>query len=154
MSAKENCRALMNEVAPLIDALMVTEYESEGTWALQVDEAILLIVDLDEEDGRLVVSADAGRIQEGRQGEIHERLLRYNYCWRETGGVRMALDGPGGEVVQMADVPLAGLDVVRWHRILASFIDMLRAWREILAGEALPPDKALPGDDVGDMIRA
>lgn len=133
MSGKQHLQALMREIGPRLDLAEVTEFEEQGTWTLVVDDETVLFADYDG-NGRevLVLSAEAGRPPEVGRLALHELMLRYNDGWRETGGVRLALDGDG-VVVQLFDLPLPGLDLGRLEGVVTGFVGMLRGWREIVA---------------------
>lgn len=128
--------ALMSELGPILDPLDITAYEAEGTWTLLVDEETLLVIEHDEELGRLFLSADIGAPPEAERLAVYELLLRYNAQGRETGGVRMALEEPGGMLMQICDLPLAGLDVTGLQAAIAAFARTADAWRRLIAGGA------------------
>jgi hypothetical protein len=161
MSSKEHVHTLMTEIGPLLDLMAVTEYDSENAWTILVDEDTFLFADFDEPQKRLVLSAEAGRPQAGNRKFIYEILLQYNNQWHETGGVRMALDGPEGSVVQIFDLSVVDLDIGQLQTTVANFVDTLKAWREILAKEKTdeesPPPESGPAVDpgiTGGAIRA
>jgi hypothetical protein len=92
-----------------------------------------------EQDGdraMLVLTVSLGSPPPEEEAATHSLLLQTNALWRDTGAIRMGLDGPDGEVVLMSDVPLKGLDVdglgLRLHR----FTDAALGWREVIAQTA------------------
>ena len=84
----------------------------------------------------------------------HELMLRHNFLWHRTGGVRLSVDGAGGNVVQLFDLPTDRLDVTRLDRAVRRFADSVRAWRDIIRRP--PPEDARESlQSVGfSMIRA
>lgn len=161
MSSKEHVHNLMLEIGPLLGLMAVTEYDSENAWTILVDEDTIIFADFDESQKRLVLSAEAGQPQSDNRKFIYGILLQYNNQWHETGGVRMALDGPEGSVVQIFDLPVVDLDIVQLQTTVANFVDTLMAWREILAKETAdedsPPPESGPAIDpgiTGGAIRA
>ncbi len=153
MASREHVQALMRAIGPQMALQEVTEFEALGTWTLVPDQDTVLFADHDEAGRRLVLSADVGRPAEGGRLHLYDLLLRYNNRWAETGGVRMALDGEGGAIVQLFDLPVADLDLPRLQAVLAGFTDMLKAWREIVARAEMGAAPAPPGPMLGGMIR-
>jgi hypothetical protein len=136
-------RALLAESGPLGDFDLVTEFDDQ-TWGIVVGE-VEVTAELDGTRSLLVLSGDAGRPAADRRAQICDALLQYNYAWRETGGTRMALDGPDGLIVQMLELPLAGLDARGLADAVATFAARLHTWREVIA--AAPAEGgAFPGD--------
>jgi hypothetical protein len=133
MAGKEQVHDLMSAIGPMLELLEVTEFDEENLWTLVVDEDTVLFADYGAEEGRLVLSTELGAPPGGERHGLYELLLTYNNQWGETGGVRMALDAPGGNVVQIYDLALAGLDLPRFQTVVGNFVDTARAWREIVA---------------------
>lgn len=145
MSGKAQLHRLMAEIGPLLELQEVTEFEAEDLWTLVVDADTVLFLDYQATPERLVLSAEAGVPAEAGR-EFYATLLQYNNQWAETGGVRLALDGPEGGVVQIVDLALAGLDLSQLQTTLMGFLATLRAWREIVAqAGAGRADTAEPG---------
>src|SRR5262245_10352205 len=141
MARKQQIQDLMAAIGPMIDPLAVSEFEAENTWTLQIDEDTLLIIDLDEKQDKLVFTTEIG-VPTGDRVALNERLLCLNYHWDTTGGVRMALDGPQGAVVQLFDLPCAELEPSRLARVIANFLDTARAWRAIVVhGQSQPAEE-------------
>jgi hypothetical protein len=128
----------MAEIGALADLMAVAEHEGENVWALRVDEETLLFADLEQERDCLVLSGEVGTPPPSDRARLHDLLLRYNFHWDETGGVRMAVEGQDGPVIQLVDVPLAGLDGHRLQALVRGFTTKLQAWRAILQGGASP----------------
>lgn len=141
--SRAHVERLLVDAAPLGGFLGVGGFEGEGVWSLVVDEATTLFVDLDEPRDCLVISADVGTPQPADRARWLELLLCYNGQWHRTGSVRMALEASDGPVVQLADLPLAGLDAHRLHRTLASFVEILASWRQVLPGQATQAAEAV-----------
>lgn len=153
MSGKQHVQALMRAIGPQLGLLEVTEFEAENTWTLVPDEDSVLFADYDDAGGRLVLSAEVGRPAGDDRLRLYELLLRYNNRWPETGGVRMALDEADGGVVQLFDLPVADLDLARLQTVVANFLDMLKAWREIVAAVPAEPEASSFNPMLGGMIR-
>jgi hypothetical protein len=148
-------QSLMAEIGSLADLMAVAEHEGEDVWSLRVDEDTILFADPDRERGCLVLWGDVGTPQPGDRARLYDLLLRYGFHWDETGGVRMAVEGQDGPVIQLVDIPLAGLDGQKLQALVRGFAAKLHAWRAILGGGA-GGDGAAPdwsGPDGSFMIR-
>ena len=62
----------------------------------------------------------------------YERLLRYNYFLRESGGLRMALDGTPGRVVLMLELAADTADASQLAAVMRDLLPIRKAWIEIL----------------------
>lgn len=96
-----------------------------------------LIIDIDHlpEASKLVFSANLGRALAGEENATCALLLQVNALWRETGGLRMALDAGDGALPQVCDIALAGLDRDALERSEPNAAAAARGWREISATE-------------------
>src|SRR3954453_10385430 len=110
MTGPSRVQALMREIGPLLELEQVSDFDGEREWALVVDAATVVHADYVEADDRLMLSIELGRPPEASHHRIYELLLLYNHGWPETGGVRMALESPGGTVVQLFETGAADLD--------------------------------------------
>jgi hypothetical protein len=100
----------------------------------------LVEIFLDDEAGRAVLSTAVGTPHTARVSHLHKLLLQYNLLWRETSGVRMAIDEPEGEVVMLYDLILAGLDSLLLQNILGNFAAAAGAWQTMV--EAPPTEES------------
>ena len=92
MSSEERLQALVQEVGPLLDPEGIAWFEDEASWAIVIDEHTQIDLIHDPDHDRLVCNCDLGPIPTERQPRVHEMLLRLNYLWQDTGGLRGALD--------------------------------------------------------------
>jgi hypothetical protein len=132
MASLEQLNALMAEIGPILELQEVTGFASQELWTLQVDDDTLLFADHDPAQGRIVLSGEVATPRPAGKAAVHELLLQYNNQWKTTGGVRMALDGPDGAVIQICDIATADLDARTLAGTVRIFTDMLRAWRDML----------------------
>ncbi len=151
MSVKDHMHQLMSEIGPLLELGAVIESDDGDGWILAFDEDDGALIELDEDEGRIFLSAEAGRPDNEARPQLYETLLIYNAQWSASGGVRMALDEPGGAVVQMLELPAAELDAARLSQVFAAFLEVLSGWRAIVSGRpgAAP---GLPAPASGDGI--
>jgi hypothetical protein len=133
MPDKAHVHALMTEIGPALELAEVTEFEQDNLWTLVLRDGVVLFVDYEPEDQRLWLSADVCVPLPGDHLRLYELMLQYNARWQQTGGVRLALDGPEGSVVQAYDLPVAGLDLHRLQNVIRNFRDTLAGWRKIVA---------------------
>ena len=142
MSAKSLVTQVMTEIGPLLELGAVIESDDGDGWILVVDEDNSVLVELDETEERILLSADAGLPDDDARPRLYEMLLAYNRQWHATGGIRMALEEPGGEVVQMLELPVAGLGVTRLAQVFVAFLEVLAGWRTIVARQAGADDRS------------
>jgi len=106
------------EVSPTEFSVIFSEAE------IEVD------LDHDEAGGKIVASAEIGTPSPERALAIYEFLLTYAAAWRETGGLGVALTGPGGTLLLTAIIATAGLDA----RPLATIVTNMARRAVILHG--------------------
>ena len=141
MQTAERVRQVLTEVGPLLELEAVTEGEDSTTWLLAIDEQTVVFVELDEANDRLMLSTPLGEPPEARRAELLETLLAYNSLWTQTGGVRMALDAPGGSVAQMFELAVGDLDASRFAAIFVQFVDISAGWRAVISGDGKSTDE-------------
>ena len=139
----------MSEIGPLLELGAVIESDDGDGWVLVIDEDDGVLVELDEAEGRIFLSAEAGLPDDDARARLYETLLAYNAQWYASGGVRMALDEPGGVVVQMLELPAAELDAARLSQVFTAFLKVLSGWRAIVSGRpSAAPGLHGPGDGI------
>lgn len=161
MDSFEHIRTMMSELGPMLKLAEVTEFSEEATWLLIVNEDTTLVADYDADEDRLYLSADVAAPPAEQRLEIYETLLQYNLGFRETGGMRMSLDGPGGTVVQSCDLLAHGLELDTLLTVVTNFTEKLFLWREQvrsgIVSDSSNDDKPFDPNDPkhrGTMIRA
>lgn len=148
-----------NEIAQLVaeqgllddEILAVTEVEPDE-WSVRY-ERFDLAVSYDEASETLTLSASIGRPPEERRLQICELLLSYNLLWRDTGGLRMALAGRGGEAVQMLSIHAAALTARGLAARIAAFSERALAWRILMAEPAPSDTDAAPSAFLDNHLR-
>ena len=158
MSELEHLQTLISEIGPLIDGIEAIDQEGEDYWLFSFGEDTVLQIQHDEEARKLVIFADLGVPSEEHQLPIYEAILSFNYLWSETGGVRMAIAGPGGAVSQVLDLFTLDLDGSTLGTVIENFLDKAMYWREFIANYRVPSDAdsdELPHDEgsAGPAIR-
>ena len=72
--------------------------------------------------------------------------MMVNGLWRETGGSRLALDGPGEHLLLACDVRADDLSLDDFAIVLGNFVDALAAWRQIVAAGAGKAEEPRAGE--------
>ena len=114
------------------DAVFAVE---EGlSWVAIAADETALALEWRADAQRLVLSAEVGSV-EAADAEMLRLLLRYNARWRETGGLRFALDE--ADVAALAlDLPLDAIDSDWLADVLAGFAEAAADWRRALSSPA------------------
>lgn len=145
MTNIEKIQQLLQELGPNtpdIDAVVQTE---EPSWAIQFSDETIVIIEPAEDPERMVLSAELGSASDKLQLPIYETLLCYNLLWRDTGGVKIGLAGPKGELIISTEICLEGLLLSTLQQGIADFAKIARSWAGYVTsadGQAAPP---LPG---------
>ena len=133
METHEIISQVVTDLGPLVDRLHEVTTPGEGLWGLQFDEEAIHC-ELDAGGERLYLTMELGPLPEARREDVLQSLLAFNVLGIETGGVRMALDRPGGQVLQVCDILTAGIDVTQVAQVVESLLAKAEAWRALLAG--------------------
>lgn len=136
----ESIQLLMQEIGPdmpEIDAVMQSE---ENSWAIQFDDETVVQIEWADEPSRLVLSSALGQVNPEMRLPVYETLLSYNLLWQDTGGVKAALAGPGGEVSLLyelfADTSLSLGDL---RTVLLNFMQLTQLWTAYVKSDASAP---------------
>lgn len=113
-------------------------------WDIALSTDVLLRVDRIELPGSLILSAPIGRPPVDRRHLVYENLLAYNSLWKTTAGVRFALDAPQGEVLLLAEYPLAALDEETLAAVLQRFARFADQWCGYVTAPASSPIPSSP----------
>lgn len=143
MDGAKVVRAALIEAAETLEPLALIESEADDdhddsedaplSWSFAFEDDDLVIVDYAPQDGRVVFTAVLPAPEESRRAEVYELLLQYNAIWQETGGVRMAIEGPGGPVLQIFDMPAHGIRGDDVADVLSGFLRKLPAWSALIS---------------------
>ncbi len=151
MTNYEDISSMLTNLGPELEVDEIAAYEESQTWAIAASasgwEAVILL-NYDEASGKLFVSGDCGPVPEGKTLSTYEFLLKYNLACMETGGARFALDGPGGDVLLIFDLPLADLEKDKLGVAITNFINLLRTMQAMVicgfGGDAPGQNKSAP----------
>lgn len=128
---------LMTQIGPLVEQIEVVQRHDETRWSITFDEETIVLVDYLDEARKLTFVIEIGPAEEEMKHSVYEFMLGYNYLYADTGGVRMAIDGPAGNVVQLFDLFETDLDINTLITVLENLV--AKAWhrREMLSPEGV-----------------
>jgi hypothetical protein len=137
----------MCEIGPAVEAQQVVANAERDAWQVAFDPDTVFDVEYDAGFERVVFSARVAPVQPASRLALLEHLLRVNFAWRDTGGVRMALDPASNDVVMMFEMPAASLYLARLSMVLGNLAFMHRVWRQVVADPYGTPEgaRAWPG---------
>jgi len=125
----EQVSSLMTQLGPILDPPAIYASDEEKCWGVALDKDLTVLIQFDEQKASIVLTCELGAPPDDNRSALYEMLLQMNYYWDSTGGSRMALNRPGGEVVQIFEIPAEGLDAIRLSEIVTSFAETSRSWR-------------------------
>ena len=145
MTELEQMTRLVNELGSKLELQAILEHE-EAEWSVVFDGNA--IVELTYESSRkcLTLEIDLGTCDLDRRQETLESLMTYAGLTEQTGGIRIALNSPDGEFIQLLDVFIENLDVAQLATVLSNFVKLARSWRTALSAGGI----AFTGNGVRD----
>lgn len=129
MTTYEEISAMLTKLGPELEVDEIAAYEESRTWAVATSDSgweAVILLHYDEASRKLFISGDCGPVPDDKVLSTYEFLLKYNLACIDTGGARFALDGPGGDVSLIFDLPLADLETDMLGVTLGNFINLLR----------------------------
>jgi hypothetical protein len=133
-------RMLITELSSVLPHAVVLSQVEESLWTVQFEDGSALSIRRADTPERLVLSASLGRAQSEQQFALYEVLLCYNLLWQETGGVRIGMDGPQGELVLVYDFFANAPSANTLRTVVLNVAELARIWRAYLCGNDPPPD--------------
>ena len=115
----------------------------EGATQLIVDEMEVSILEMPELES-VVLNGVVGEPPPQGLAELHKAMLEANYNFAGTAGSTLSVNPDGGALTLTRLVPLATLDADRFLSLLEGFVNVLEAWRKIVADYR--PDESAPAD--------
>lgn len=153
MATLEYVQRLMTELGPLVDQIGLIQQSGDDLWLVVFDEQTAVQIECDETGNKLVFSMIVGPVEGDNRQEIYESLLSYNLLYHDTAGMRLALEGPQGNVVLLVDLCHLDLQVSTLAAFLEVFVTTGLGWREVLRGS---PDgnPAINDEDLRGALQA
>lgn len=134
---------LMQELGPQTPEIDAVLQQDEKSWLLVFSDEQSIYVEWANNPERLVLSTGLGKPVEGCQLQVYETLLSYNLLWQNTGGVRMAIDGPNGEVLLIYDLFDDQLSLSELQTVVLNISSIAEIWRDYVKKDnlasSLPP---------------
>ena len=152
MSILQNLQQTMADVGPLVEDIELIQQLGDNRWLVIFDEESAIEIEFDEVANKLTFSAVLAAVEEGNETDIYQLLLRYNYLWRETGGIRMALDGTNDQVVMLFDLFQPEVAKATLATVIGNLQDAALMWRQAIEnGNAAAAVDAVTGSGGGGM---
>ncbi|MEM8985359.1 MAG: type III secretion system chaperone [Pseudomonadota bacterium] len=131
----EEISTILTKIGPELEVDEIAAYEESRTWAVATSDGgwdAVILLHYDEASRKLFVSGDCGPVPDDKVLSTYEFLLKYNLACIDTGGARFALDGPGGDISLIFDLPLADLEADTLSVTIGNFINLLRTMQAMV----------------------
>ena len=118
----ERMQIMMEEIGPSMPEIEAVIQSEEKNWAIQFDDQSIVTLEWAEKPERVVLTSMLGVPSESMQLSVYETLLCYNLLWKDTGGVKMALSGTGGELVLLYELFVSDLYPNELKTVFSTFL--------------------------------
>ncbi|MEM6654821.1 MAG: CesT family type III secretion system chaperone [Planctomycetota bacterium] len=146
----EQLQQVMAEIGPLTDEVLSVVQIGDREWDIALEDDVAILASYDELGEKVTFDVDVGPLPEGDPAPIFEMLLTFNSCWRETGGLRTAIDEPGGDVSLVLDYFAEQLDVTRVSAVILALLEKRSQWREAIEAVAASGDSDAAGQPLAE----
>jgi hypothetical protein len=134
MTPLEHVQQLFAELGPASEDVATVAQGPDGcSWAIEMADEAIVSVEFDAERERIALTIGLPKPAADRRIDTLEALLTFNLLWQSNSALRMAMDQPGGEIVQVAELATAHLDVAKLGTALAEFLALAERWRTAIA---------------------
>jgi hypothetical protein len=127
---------LLDGLGEVWPELAAVDRVGEDTWLIALEDGTAIVVEWVDGPPRLVLSTPIGSPELDRRFGVYEAVLGLNALWRHTGGIRVALSAPDGEITVMLDLLTGDVTAQELQQKLADWCAQTRAWRDYLAKPA------------------
>ena len=141
----ERMQIMMEEIGPSMPEIEAVIQSENTNWAIQFEDQSILMLEWAEQPDRVVLTTMLGTPSDSMQLSVYETLLCYNLLWKDTGGVKMALSGPGGELVLLYEMFASNLNLSEMQVVLTNFLNIAQVWSVYVTGESENPVGSVPG---------
>lgn len=145
----ERMQIMMEEIGPAMSEIEAVIQSEEKNWAIQFEDQSIAMLEWAEKPDRVVLSAMLGIPSESMQLSVYETLLCYNLLWKDTGGVKMALAGPSGELMLLYELYAGDLSINELQTVLTNFVSIAQVWTLYVTGEG---EQSVSLPDPVDML--
>lgn len=139
----DQAQMLLQELGPQTPEIDAILQEDEKSWLLVFGDEQTIYVEWANNPDRLVLTTGLGKPLAGSELQVYETLLSYNLLWPDTGGVRMAIDGPNGEIMLIYDLFDDQLSLTELQTVVLNISSIASIWRDYVkkdsSGSSLPP---------------
>lgn len=150
MTPLEHVQQVFAELGPNAEEVATVAQEPDGkSWVIELEDETIVNVELEPEQQRLAFTVGLPKPPADRRTETYEALLTYNLLWQGSVPLRIAMDEPDGEILQVAEISAAGLDVAALKQALSSVVEAARLWRPVIAAGCAAPVVAAPAENSG-----
>lgn len=108
-----------------------------GHWAVGYQDDTTVEVEVQEGSNRLTLTCGLGIPKLSEIDRIRHTMLNYNLMWRESGGLRMGLSGPGDEAYLIGDVYLPETSEASLDQALYNMVQLGRIWTRFVTQGSL-----------------
>ena len=134
---------LFAEIGPVLDLLIIDEYDDENLWHVAMDAETIFFAEIDVERAILVLSTELGTPSVVNRAKLYELLLTYNHHWDATSGMRLTLDAPEGAVWLWGEIAVSALDRTILSAFLREYRVKIGAWTAIVRDFVDTPEGAM-----------
>ncbi len=132
----ERMQAMMEEIGPAMAEIEAVIQSDDKKWAIQFEDQSIIMLEWTERPDRIVLSSMLGIPSETMQLSVYEALLCYNLLWKDTGGVKMALAGPGGDLMLLYELYVDQLMLNDLQIVISNFSSISQVWSVYVTGES------------------
>jgi hypothetical protein len=132
----ERMQAMMEEIGPAMAEIEAVIQSEDKKWAIQFEDQSIIMLEWTERPDRIVLSSMLGIPSETMQLSVYEALLCYNLLWKDTGGVKMALAGPGGDLMLLYELYVDQLMLNDLQIVISNFSSISQVWSVYVTGES------------------
>ena len=149
MEPSKQIQLLIEELGPACELVDEIYETGEGQWAI-VNADLELVIGLSHEveRERIELFTEVGSPAEENRLQTYELILILNFT--NDPNTKVALDGPGGQVVQTCSLPVAGLDLEALLEALLAFITSAQCLRDVMTQGGASLTESPADDDVAD----
>jgi hypothetical protein len=130
----------LGERTPRIESIV--QEADAPRWAIQLDDGLVVLAELDADRSRLRLETDLGQPPEEHRLPTCEALMMLTSLEHASRNWAMALSEPGGEFQLCGRVSVPDAHSADLQSELLSFTDQARQWREIVVHGAQPHEAA------------
>jgi hypothetical protein len=132
VNENERQEKLFEEVGPFLGEARIDHYPNAKLWRVIISDKAEIFVEPDEARGCLVFASNLATPPADKAANLYEFLMRVNNLWQDTGGLRFALEEPGGDALILRDQPTEPLrHATELANALLDFAERTHFWRQV-----------------------